>query len=327
MQDATKIELLYRCKRIRCVEEEIAKRYSEQEMRCPTHLSIGQELTGAAAGMILRADDLAVSTHRAHSHYLGKGGSMGAMIAEIYGKETGCARGRGGSMHLTDLSAGFVASTAIVGNTIPVGVGLAHSIKLDKDDRIACIFLGDAAIETGVFYESVNFAAVQKLPLLILCENNLYSVYSPLNVRQPKGRKIHEMAKAIGLVTDHVNGMEAITTFDAISAMTELVRDGHGPALLEIDTYRWREHCGMNYDNDIGYRTEEEYLSWYEKDPQHRLEKELLQEGILTKDALEGMNKSIANEINTAFADAKSAPFPAPETAGDFEYSDRGTQV
>ncbi|MGH1351073.1 MAG: thiamine pyrophosphate-dependent dehydrogenase E1 component subunit alpha [Methyloligellaceae bacterium] len=326
MQDTTKIELLYRCKRIRCVEEEIANRYSEQEMRCPTHLSIGQELTGAAAGMILRQDDPAVSTHRAHAHYLGKGGDMGAMIAEIYGKETGCAKGRGGSMHLTDLSAGFVASTAIVGNTIPVGVGLAHSIKLDKDDRIACVFLGDAAVETGVFYESVNFAAVQKLPLLILCENNLYSVYSPLSVRQPKGRKIHEMVRATGLETGHVHGMEAVDTFNAISSMASYVRNGNGPALLEIDTYRWREHCGMNYDNDIGYRTEEEYLSWYEKDPQHRLEKELLKEGLLTSNALEEMNQSIANEIDTAFTQAKNAPFPTPETAGDFEYSDMGGQ-
>jgi TPP-dependent pyruvate/acetoin dehydrogenase alpha subunit len=288
-----KIDLLYRCKRIRIVEEEIAARYSEQEMRCPTHLSVGQELVGAAAGMILRPSDPAVSSHRAHAHYLGKGGNMKAMIAEIYGKETGCAKGRGGSMHLTDLSCGFMASTAIVGNTIPVGVGLGLSIKLDGDDRVSTIFIGDAATETGAFYEAANFAVVQKLPVLFLCENNLYSVYSPLPPRQPEGRKIHEWTHGLGLHTAHVDGMAAEATYTAIADITSHVRKGNGPALLEIDTYRWREHCGPNYDNDIGYRSEAEYLSWREKDAQNRLEKKLLENGTLTQKMLKDMEHRI----------------------------------
>jgi len=316
-----KKELLYRCKRVRAIEEEIASRYSEQEMRCPTHLSIGQELVGVAAGMVLRLDDMAVSTHRGHAHYLGKGGSLDAMIAEIYGKESGCSKGRGGSMHLTDKSVGFIASTAIVGNTIPVGIGLGLSIKLDGDDRISTIFLGDAATETGAFYESANFAIVKQLPVLFLCEQNLYSVYTPLEERQPKGRKIHKWTKSLGLHTAHIDGTDAIATYNAIKDIVEHVRSGKGPALLEIDTYRWREHCGPNYDNDIGYRTEEEYISWRNRDAQNKLEQEMLSNGELTQEELNNIEKRISGEVNTAFEKAKTAKFPLPETAGDYEYA------
>lgn len=316
-----KIELLYQCKRIRAAEEEIASRYGEQEMRCPTHLSIGQELVGAAAGMILRKDDLAVSSHRAHAHYLGKGGSMKAMVAEIYGKETGCAKGRGGSMHLSDLSCGFVASTAIVGNTIPVGTGLGLSIKLDGDDRISTIFIGEAATETGAFYESANFAATQKLPVLFLCENNMYSVYTSLESRQPKGRKIHEWTHGLGLHTAHIDGMDCLSTYNAIQDIVSHVRSGNGPALLEIDTYRWREHCGPSYDNDIGYRTPEEYAEWRAKDGIEKLEKNLLDDGTLGQDVLSEMNKRIDDEVREAFVFAKDSPFPSSETVGDYEYS------
>tara|TARA_R110002072_G_scaffold275201_2_gene436298 strand:- start:309 stop:1280 length:972 start_codon:yes stop_codon:yes gene_type:complete len=315
------IELLYRCKRIRAVEEEIAARYGEQEMRCPTHLSIGQELVGAAAGMILRQDDFAVSSHRAHAHYLGKGGSMKAMIAEIYGKETGCAKGRGGSMHLSDLSCGFVASTAIVGNTIPVGTGLGLSIKLDGDDRISTIFIGEAATETGAFYESANFAATQNLPVLFLCENNMYSVYTSLEYRQPKGRKIYEWTHGLGMHTARVDGMDCLSTYKAIEDMAQYVRSGSGPALLEIDTYRWREHCGPNYDNDIGYRPPEEYEEWRAKDGVEKLEQDLLEVGKISPHDVCKMNESIDNEVQDAFKYAKSSPFPSAETAGDYEYA------
>lgn len=315
-------ELLYRCKRIRAAEEMIAARYGEQQMRCPTHLSIGQELVGAAAGMVLRKDDFAVSSHRAHAHYLGKGGDLKAMIAEIYGKETGCAKGRGGSMHLIDLSVGFEGSTAIVGNSIPVGVGLGLSIKLDGDPRVSCIFIGDAAVETGAFYESANFTAVQKLPVLFLCENNLYSVYSPLSVRQPLDRKIFEMVRGMGLHTAHIDGSDALATYAAIETIAAHVRSGRGPALLEIDTYRWREHCGPNYDNDIGYRTVQEYESWKARDAVMLLEQKLLKDGALTQDDIAAMDNRIAEEVEEAFAFAIASPFPAADTAGAFQYAD-----
>src|SRR3990167_5343934 len=193
-----KINLFYQMLRIRMIEEAIAENYSKQKMRTPVHLSIGQEAAAAASGAVLRKTDYAVSSHRAHAHYFAKDGNLNAMIAELHGKVTGCSRGRGGSMHLIDQSVGFMGSTAIVGNTIPIGVGLGLSIHLSGDDRVSCIYLGDGAVEEGVFYESLNFAILKKLPILFICENNLYSVYTPLDKRQPAGRKIADFVHAIG---------------------------------------------------------------------------------------------------------------------------------
>ena len=185
------LKLLKMMIRIRSLEERIASEYSSQEMRCPTHLSIGQEAAAAGVGLALSKKDVAVSSHRGHGHYVGKGGNLKRMMAEIYGKATGCSMGRGGSMHLIDREVGFEGTTAIVGNSIPVGVGLGLALQAKKMKNVSVIFLGDGAIEEGAFYESANFAAVRNLPVLFICENNLYSVYSPLNVRQPKNRKIY----------------------------------------------------------------------------------------------------------------------------------------
>jgi len=309
-------QLLFRMKRIRHVEDEIARCYGEEKMRCPTHLSIGQEAVAAGVGLALRRDDFAVSTHRAHAHYLGKGGDLRAMVAEIYGKATGCSRGRGGSMHLIDLAVGFEGSTAIVASSIPVGVGLALSAQLHGTDQLCCIFLGDGAVEEGVFYESVNFAAVRRLPVLFLCENNLYSVYSPLSVRQPAGRKIHEMVGAIGVETAHGDGNDADEVYRTTAEAIRGIREGSGPRFLEFSTYRWREHCGPNYDNDIGYRTEEEFIEWKARDPIPRYERRLLAAGLLSQNDVAAMQLAIEREVGDAFEFADASPFPDPADAG-----------
>lgn len=281
-------------------------------MRCPVHLSTGQEAVSIAAGLALRRNDLAVSGHRAHGHYIGKGGDLNRMIAEIYGKRTGCSSGKGGSMHLIDESVGFMGSTAIVGGTIPIGVGLGLSIQMKKTDQVACVFLGDGAVEEGVFFESANFASLRKIPVLFVCENNFYSVYSPLRVRQPDGRKIHEMVGAIGIPGQAGDGNDALATYQMISEAVSTIRAGGGPRFLEFSTYRWREHCGPNFDNDIGYRTEEEYLEWREKDPITKLERHLTRVGSLTKQELLDANAFIAQEIIAAFQFAEDSPFPDP---------------
>ena len=183
----------------RIVEEEIANRYKDGKMRCPTHLSIGQEAVSAALSLIIRKKDFSVSSHRAHLHYLANGGSLKRMIAEIYGKKSGCSKGKGGSMHLIDLSRNFMGSSAIVGNSIPVGVGLALSSIIKKQSSLTYVFFGDGATEEGVFFESINFALVKKLPVIFICENNLYSVYSPLKDRQTKNRRIYKMVQGMGL--------------------------------------------------------------------------------------------------------------------------------
>lgn len=308
-------------KRIRAVEEEIAARYSEGKMRCPTHLSIGQEAVAAAVGEALRRDDLAVSGHRAHAHYLAKGGDLKGMIAEIYGKATGCARGKGGSMHLIDESVGFMGSTAIVAGTVPVGVGLAYAIKLRRSDSVSCVFMGDAVAEAGVFFESVNFAVLKKLPVLFVCENNLYSVYSPLRVRQPEGRRIHEMVAALGARASHGDGNDALSAYEAVTKGIEAIRAGDGPQFFEFSTYRWREHCGPLYDNDLGYRTEGEFQQWRAREPVGRLEQALLAEKAVSTTDIGRMQEEIAAEIREAFDFAERSPFPPPDQAFTHVYA------
>ena len=314
-------ELYRRMELIRCVEETIAERYNEEQMRCPTHLSIGQEAVAAAVGVALRSDDYAVSTHRSHGHYLGKGGDVPKMIAEIYGKATGCSKGRGGSMHLIDTKVGFMGSTAIVSNSIPVGAGLGLSIQLNKTDQISCIFLGDAAVEEGVFSETVNFCAQRKLPVLFICENNFYSVYSPLEVRQPNKRSIAKMVNSMGVPSYDGDGNDAIGIYKDVINLVSKIRDEGGPAFIEYETYRWKEHCGPNYDNDIGYRTEEEFLSWKKKDPIPKMRDSLIEKSLVSDNEILKIQELVKEEVLEAFNFAINSPYPDPQDAYENEYA------
>ena len=279
-------------------------------MRCPVHLSIGQELIPALFAAHVRTTDFAVSTPRGPAHYLAKGGDLKSMIAEIYGKTTGCAKGKGGSMHLVDLNVNFVCTSAIVGNSIPLGVGLGLSAQLKKTDQISCVFLGDGAVEEGVFYESVNFAAVRKLPVLFICENNLYSVYSPLSVRQPHARSIAKMVESMGVKVAAADGTDINTCSNTMRDAVEYVRDGNGPCFVEFSTYRWREHCGPNLDNDIGYRTPDEFLASQAKDPLNCLEAQLSQAGEELSSLINQIKLETEQEITNAFDFAESSAFP-----------------
>ena len=299
-------DLYYMLKKIRLVEERIAEEYPKQEIRCPTHLSIGQEGVPSALSTLIENNDFAVSTHRGHAHYLSKGGDLNRMIAELYGKKTGCSGGKGGSMHLIDKSVGFMGTSAIVGNSIPLGVGLALSLKLKKQNNLACIFIGDGAIEEGSFYESLNFAVLKNLPVLFVCENNLYSVYSPLKVRQPTGRSICSLAKAIGAEVANGDGNDVLECRNILSKIIDEIKNGgKGTWFVEFDTYRWREHCGHQYDNHIGYREEEEFLLWKKRDPI-----ELFRKQVSHLVDFESIDKSLEMEINRAFSQAKCDPFP-----------------
>tara|TARA_B100000575_G_scaffold294639_1_gene312517 strand:+ start:3280 stop:4209 length:930 start_codon:yes stop_codon:yes gene_type:complete len=304
---------------IRNTEEKIAMKYSENKMRCPTHLCSGQEAVSAAINLTVKKNDYAVGTHRSHGHYLGKGGNLNKMIAEIYGKKTGCSGGYGGSMHLIDQNVNFVGSTAIVGNTIPIGAGLALTSKINKKKQITVIFLGDGSIEEGVFYETVNFCAVKKLPVLFICENNFYSVYSSLKPRQPKDRKIYKMVQAMGIESFYENGNDAIKCFKMLFKKINEIRINPKPIFIEFTTYRWREHCGPNFDNNIGYRTEQEFIKWKKKDPILNLKKFIINNKILNKNELLKIEKKIDTKINNAFDFAEKSPFP--------EYSDLKNKV
>ena len=304
------LNLYYQMHRIRLVEEEIATRYSEQEMRCPTHLCIGQEAVAAGVCAALTIDDKILSGHRSHGHYLAKGGNLKAMIAELYGKATGCAKGKGGSMHLVDLEAGFMGAAPIVGSTIPVALGVAFTHQQRGIEAISVVFFGDAATETGVFHESLNFASLHQLPVLFVCENNLYSVYSPLSVRQPSGRSIYKIAQAHGVDSHYANGNEVLDVYQISSQLRSNLLAGKGPALVEFATYRWREHCGPLYDNDLGYRTEAEFEDWKQRCPIEQFKDHLLKLGVASVEKLNHIEVSIQKEISDAFQFAKSSPFP-----------------
>lgn len=304
------LELFREMLRIRLIEEAIADRYSQQKMRCPVHLSIGQEAVAVGVCKAVLHEDYLISNHRAHAHYLAKGGDLKRMLAEIYGKKTGCSIGRGGSMHLVDLAVGMMGSTPIVAGSIPVGVGLAFGAQLKGESRLVVIFVGEGATEEGVFAECLNFAVLRKLPVLFVCENNYYSVYSPLDVRQPKERDRVAIARAHGLLADQGFGNDVEEVFRLAKQTVESIRTGNGPAFLEFETYRHREHCGPNFDNDIGYRTQEEFLAWEKKCPiQSQLKK--IQETLPFSDSEYGkMRETIATEIDEAFEFAEKSPFP-----------------
>lgn len=309
-------EMLY----IRLVEETMAARYAEQEMRCPVHLSVGQEAAAVGVCQALRIEDRVFSTHRCHAHYLAKGGDLKAMLAEIYGKEAGCLGGRGGSMHLTDPSKGMIVSVPIVASSIPLAVGAALSDKLDKSDRVSVTFFGEASTEEGVFHESANFASLNKLPVLFVCENNQYSVYTPLRRRQPD-RPLVDLAKAHGMTAMRADGNNVSAVLDTTREAVEHARAGKGPVFLVFDTYRWREHCGPNFDNDLGYRTEAEFLEWKKRDPLERLKGEMLASGQLDEKTFQSMSSELQFTIDAAFEFAKAAPLPEPSQASQFVYA------
>ncbi len=299
---AAPLHLYQKMLRIRLIEERIAKEYSQQKMRCPVHLSIGQEAVAVGVCSALHASDFLVSGHRAHAHYLAKGGDLKIMLAEIYGKKTGCSLGRGGSMHLIDLYAGILGTTPIVGGSIPIGVGSAFSSKLKNETNITVIFFGEGATEEGVFSECLNFASLHSLPTLFVCENNLYSVYSPLDVRQSSKRDIVKIAKAHGVEASREDSNDVTKIYKQAKSAIDAVRSGLGPHLLEFATYRYLEHCGPNEDDHLNYRPKEEVAAWKEKCPLNFLE--------IPPDAKEKMTNEIEKEIDEAFDFAEKSDFP-----------------
>ncbi len=315
-------KLIYRlCKNIlkfRLIELEIAKQYRYQEMRCPMHLSIGQEAVSSAFAELVNKKDYAVSSHRSHIHYLAKGGNLKKMISEIYGKKNGCSKGKGGSMHLIDTNVNFMGSTAIVANSIPVGTGLGLSAKVRKTKQKSFIFFGEGATEQGAFYESVNFAAVKNLPAVYMCENNLYSVYSSLQDRQPKNRKIHKMVQSIGIKSYSCDGNNVVNCFNTIKKALNFVEEKGKPVFIEFFTYRHFEHCGPNIDDDLEYRPLKEVNLWKKRDPLN------LSLRILNKNEKKKLYKyenSLKSEILLAFDYAKKSPYPKNKSAFEDVYA------
>ena len=307
-------KLFFEMLRIRTVEETIATLYPQQEMRCPVHLSIGQEAVAVGAAAAVSRTDYAMSGHRSHAHYLAKGGALPAMMAELYGKSAGCCGGKGGSMHLIDLEAGFLGAVPIVGSTIPIAVGTAFGSVLKGELRVTLSFFGEGATEEGVFHESINFASLKKLPVVFVCENNLYSVYSPMTVRQSVHREVFQQAIGHGVESHQADGNDVEEVYRLAANAVDKARSGQGPTFLEFKTYRWREHCGPNYDNDIGYRSPEEFEKWKSICPVERLRRRLVSTGALTDAEIHSAGVELESEIEHAISVAKHSPYPEQTT-------------
>lgn len=303
--------------RIRRTEEILADLYkAEQQMRTPVHFGIGQEAVAVGVCSALRRDDVIYSHHRCHTHYLAKGGDLPGMVAELYGKVTGCSGGRGGSVHLNDWEAGVVATSAILGETVPVAVGSALAFKMDKVERVAVTFFGDAVFEEGVIYESLNYAALNGVPVLFCCENNLYSTETPLSARRKQGSEFAERVKSFGISTQVVDGNDVAVVREAAENAISRLRRGDGPAYLECMTYRWREHVGPLFDADAGrdYRSKAELADWMERCPLLTSAGRVTDAGVLTPAEYDAWTKEIDAEVGAAIDAAKSAPWPATDT-------------
>lgn len=316
----TRGELYRRMVRIRVVEETIANRYAEQKMRCPVHLSVGQEAAAVGVCAALKKMDQLASTHRCHSHYLAKGGSLEAMIAEIHGKATGCCGGRGGSMHLFDETVGMLASVPIVGSNVPLAVGAALAFKQRAEAQVAVAFFGDGALEEGVVHEAANFAATNQLPVIFALENNLYSVYTPLDQRQPE-RDFSTFAKTHSMPSWDADGNDVLAVRHVALEAVERARLGSGPSLLVLNTYRWREHCGPNYDDELGYRPAGELEHWQERCPIRRFGDYLQDRGELSADEREQAFQGAQQEVDEVFERVERAPFPEARTAAGGVYA------
>jgi acetoin:2,6-dichlorophenolindophenol oxidoreductase subunit alpha len=316
--DATKLEMYRRTVRIRLFEEAAMKLKTEGLIPGSIHLSIGQEAEIVGACLAVRTSDYMLGNHRSHGHPIGKGASVGPLMAELLARKTGVNQGKGGSMHLADFSVGSLGESSIVGSGIPVAAGAALASQLRGDDGVTLCFFGDGASNEGMFHEGLNLAAVWKLPVVYICENNGYgATTSAREVVAVEDIAVRGMAYA--MPGEVVDGQDAVAVFDVVSEAVARARAGEGPTLIEAKTYRYDNHAfGLHIEN---YRTVAEMDEWRARDPKQLLHDRLLAEGVATTGVLDAIDVEVEDEINAAVADALAAPFPDPAEAYDHVFS------
>ncbi len=300
----TDLTRLYRLLRlVRRVEEEVARVYPSDKIKSPVHLAIGQEAIAVGVCDVLNESDVVSGTYRSHAVYLAKGGDVGAMMAEMYGKVTGVARGKGGSMHLIGMDQNILGTSAVVGTTIPVAVGYALALKREGAGRVVAAFLGDGATEEGAFYESLNFAALHKLPVLFVCENNGLAIHAPLSKRWA-AMDLCRRVEGFGLPARKLQGDDLLAVRAAAGEAVESIREGAGPVFLECEIYRWREHVGPNEDTHEAYRSADEADRWKARDPMPKLA------ALLSDAEAKAIERDVEAQIAAAVAFAEASPFP-----------------
>jgi len=301
--------------RIRVCEESFVEPILTGEVRCPVHLHTGQEAIATGVCFALTEKDYIFGSHRSHGHYLAKGGDIGELVGEIYCKENGCSRGRGGSMHIIAPQIGMVGSAPIVAGTIPLALGAALASRIRKEKRVTVSFFGDGAAGEGVLYESLNFAALKKLPIIFACENNFYSTHLPIRECRPENN-IFEIGKPFCIQSFRVDGNDVLKVYEVSKNAVGLCRKDRGPIFIEFITYRLRGHVGPD-DNIQGthtdIRSKEEVEAWRKKDPIRRFEAFLIKNRILKKEDLRRINQEVEAEVKEAHRYAKMSPYPNPD--------------
>jgi len=313
------VECLKQMLRIRRLEERCAELYSATKIRGFLHLYNGEEAVAAGVVQALGPDDAIVATYREHGHALVRGMSARAIMAELYGKQEGCSRGRGGSMHLFDAQTRFYGGNAIVGGGLPIAAGLALADKMRGQNRVSCCFFGDGAVAEGEFHECLNLATVWRLPVLFVCENNLYAMGTRLDLAQST-TDVTKKAAAYGIAAEAVDGMDVFAVEAAARKAIAKIRGGEGPYFLECKTYRFRAHS--MYDPEL-YRSKTEVEEWKKRDPISSLMSLLKQEGAFDDSAMDEMERDVARELDDAVAFAEAGTWESLSDLERFVYSER----
>lgn len=295
VDDGVKVEMLRRMLRIRQFDEAAGELQSKGFLPGPMHTSIGQEAEVVGTCMALTDDDYNVGNHRSHGHPIGKGAALGPLMAELLGKETGVCRGHGGSMHLADFKVGSLGESGVVGAGMPIANGAALSAKMRGTDQVALGFFGDGAANTGPFHESLNLAAIWKLPMIFLCENNGYAVSSSSRDMMAVA-DVATRAVSYGIPGVIVDGQDVLAVHAAVSEAVARARSGQGPSLLDVKTYRYRNHAefGGMEDNLHPYRTQEEVETWKKRDPIQLFEAVLVNTGVLDEAGVRDIESAVA---------------------------------
>ena len=295
--------------KIRCFEEKVSELLGRDLIKGASHVYVGEEAVAVGAVAAIREDDYIASTHRGHGHCLAKRGKLKKMMAELCGRATGYCKGRGGSMHIADVAKGNLGATGIVGSNIPVATGAALSMKMQKTDRVVLCFFGDGASNTGGFHESLNMASVWKLPVIYVCENNLYGMSVSVE-RASAVPDIATKATAYNMPGNIVDGMDVLKIKEAVAKAVKRAREGKGPTLVECKTYRYYGH---SRGDPRLYRTRDEEKEWRKKDPIENFKKKLLEEEVFTEERWRDLGKKIQQEVDEAAEYALSSAWPSAE--------------
>jgi pyruvate dehydrogenase E1 component alpha subunit len=309
--------------RIRRFEEKVSELFAAGRIPGFVHVYIGEEAVAVGACSVLRKNDYITSTHRGHGHCIAKGGDLKSMMAELFGRRTGYCKGKGGSMHIADIDLGILGANGIVAAGIPIAVGAALSAKLRGSDQVALSFFGDGASNRSTFHEGINLAAVWKLPVIFLCENNLYAQTTPAWV-ETAVEDIADRAVAYSIPGRIVDGNDVIAVYETVEEAVKRAREGGGPTLIECKTYRWRGHWEGDPQK---YRDPREVEEWIKKCPINRFATYLKEKGIHTEEELEKIDEGVKNEVDEAIQFAEKSPFPGPEEALEDVYASMGKGV